>query len=75
MFINIILFILGYILIYNMFSKNYKFLIIVSFITLFYVLDGISTKKNRLLYLFLFSIIFHLFSILYISSILKNNAK
>ena len=46
---------------------DYKFLIIVSFITLFYVLDGISTKKNRLLYLFLFSIIFHLFGISWIS--------
>ena len=46
---------------------DYKFLIIISFITLFYVLDGISTKKNRALYLFLFSIIFHLFGISWIS--------
>ena len=35
MFINIILFILGYILIYNMFSKNYKFLVIALFQVIF----------------------------------------
>ena len=35
MFINIILFILGYILIYNMFSKNYKFLVIALFQIIF----------------------------------------
>ena len=42
MFINIILFILGYILIYNMFSKNYKFLVILHYFKLFSYRCGLT---------------------------------